>query len=35
MVYPACKSGKHTTCPITYVGLVKCRCSCHVVVGSG
>ena len=35
MIYPACKNGEHGRCPINYAGLVKCRCACHVVVGSG
>jgi|7_EtaG_2_1085326.scaffolds.fasta_scaffold00635_14 hypothetical protein len=33
MIYPACKNGEHTRCPVVYAGLVKCACLCHKVVG--
>ena len=29
MIYPACKEGKHKTCPHQYAGLVPCKCECH------
>lgn len=35
MIYPACKNGEHGRCPVVYAGLVKCKCACHVVIGSG
>ena len=35
MIYPACKRKKHATCPVVYAGLVKCKCACHAVIGSG
>jgi hypothetical protein len=35
MMYPSCKNGKHAECPVIYAGLVKCKCLCHQVIGSG
>jgi hypothetical protein len=29
MIYPACKSDKHDTCPKQYAGLEPCLCECH------
>jgi len=35
MIYPACKSDKHDTCPKQYAGLEPCACHCHKEIGSG
>jgi hypothetical protein len=35
MIYPACKNGEHAKCPVNYAGLVKCRCTCHNIIGMG
>jgi hypothetical protein len=35
MIYPSCKNGNHGECPVYYAKLIKCKCACHAVIGSG
>jgi hypothetical protein len=32
MIYPACKKGKHGSCPGIHAA-VRCGCSCHDTIG--
>ena len=31
-VYPACKNGRHGSCPKTHAAVI-CECSCHDRIG--